>query len=211
MQKISVTKPVKIAITGKIGSGKSTISEILIKLGYKVFESDKEVSLLFDNNSITKKIITIFSKKIKNLVNSKGKINRIALGNFVFSNKSELTKLEKIIHPLLSKKKQEFIQLESKEKILFFDIPLLFEKKLFKEFHFIIYLYIDKKNQFKRVLKRKGMTKDKFEEIYKFQDHDLKRNSKFISLRLDTSKSKKEVKKNLISFIISLGWNEKLS
>ena len=89
MQKISVTKPVKIAITGKIGSGKSTISEILIKLGYKVFESDKEVSLLFDNNSITKKIITIFSKKIKNLVNSKGKINRIALGNFVFSNKSE--------------------------------------------------------------------------------------------------------------------------
>ena len=205
MQKISVTKPVKIAITGKIGSGKSTISEILIKLGYKVFESDKEVSLLFDNNSITKKIITIFSKKIKNLVNSKGKINRIALGNFVFSNKFELTKLEKIIHPLLSKKKQEFIQLESKEKILFFDIPLLFEKKLFKEFHFIIYLYIDKKTQFKRVLKRKGMTKDKFEEIYKFQDHDLKRNSKFISLRLDTSKSKKEVKKNLISFIISLG------
>ena len=205
MQKISVTKPVKIAITGKIGSGKSTISEILIKLGYKVFESDKEVSLLFDNNSITKKIITIFGKKIKNLVNSKGKINRIALGNFVFSNKSELTKLEKIIHPLISRKKQEFIQRESKEKILFFDIPLLFEKKLFKEFHFVIYLYIDKKTQSKRVLKRKGMTKDKFEEIFKFQDHDLKKKSKFISLRLDTSKSKKEVKKNLISFIISLG------
>ena len=49
------------------------------------------------------------------------------------------------------------------------------------------------------------MTKDKFEEIFKFQDHDLKKKSKFISLRLDTSKSKKEVKKNLISFIISLG------
>ena len=74
MQKISVTKPVKIAITGKIGSGKSTISEILIKLGYKVFESDKEVSLLFDNNSIKKKIITVFIKKIKNLVNSKVKL-----------------------------------------------------------------------------------------------------------------------------------------
>ena len=205
MQKISAIKPVKVAITGKIGSGKSTISEILIKLGYKVFESDKEVSLLFDNNSITQKIITLFSKKIKNLVNSNGKINKTVLGNYVFSNRPELTKLEKIIHPLLSEKKQEFIQLESKEKILFFDIPLLFEKKLFKEFHFIIYLYIDKKTQFKRVLKRKGMTKDKFEEIYKFQDHDLKRNSKFISLRIDTSKSKKEVKKNLISFITSLG------
>ena len=47
MQKISAIKPVKVAITGKIGSGKSTISEILIKLGYKVFESDKEVNKLF--------------------------------------------------------------------------------------------------------------------------------------------------------------------
>ena len=65
MQKISVTKPVKIAITGKIGSGKSTISEILIKLGYKVFESDKEVSLLFDNNSITKKLLQYLVKKLK--------------------------------------------------------------------------------------------------------------------------------------------------
>ena len=211
MQKISAIKPVKVAITGKIGSGKSTISEILIKLGYKVFESDKEVSLLFDNNSITQKIITLFSKKIKNLVNSNGKINKTVLGNYVFSNRPELTKLEKIIHPLLSEKKQEFIQLESKEKILFFDIPLLFEKKLFKEFHFIIYLYIDKKTQFKRVIKRKGMTKDKFDEISKFQDHDLKRNSKFISLKLDTSRSKKEVKKNLISFITSLVREEKLS
>ena len=134
MQKISVTKPVKIAITGKIGSGKSTISEILIKLGYKVFESDKEVSLLFDNNSIKKKIITVFIKKIKNLVNSKGKINRIALGNFVFSNKSELTKLEKIIHPFLSKKKQEFTKLESKEK--FFSLIFLFflRKNFLKNF-----------------------------------------------------------------------------
>ena len=37
MQKISVTKPVKIAITGKIGSGKSTISEILIKTWLQSF------------------------------------------------------------------------------------------------------------------------------------------------------------------------------
>ena len=134
MQKISAIKPVKVAITGKIGSGKSTISEILIKLGYKVFESDKEVSLLFDNNSITQKIITLFSKKIKNLVNSNGKINKTVLGNYVFSNRPELTKLEKIIHPLLSEKKQEFIQLESKEK--FFSLIFLFflRKNFLKNF-----------------------------------------------------------------------------
>ena len=129
------------------------------------------------------------------------------MGNYVFSNKSELTKLEKIIHPLISQKKEEFIQLESKQKILFFDIPLLFEKKLFEEFNFIIYLYIDKKTQLKRVIKRKGMTEEKFDRIYRSQRHDLKSNSRFISLKLDTSKSKSSTKKSLVSFITSLGGN----
>lgn len=207
MQKISALNPIKVAITGKIGSGKSTISELLVKLGYKVFESDKEVSLLFNNNTIIKKVIALFDNKIDKLVNSNGSINKIALGNYVFSNKSELTKLEKIIHPLISQKKEEFIQLESKQKILFFDIPLLFEKKLFEEFNFIIYLYIDKKTQLKRVIKRKGMTEEKFDRIYRSQRHDLKSNSRFISLKLDTSKSKSSTKKSLVSFITSLGGN----
>ena len=48
--------PIKVAITGKIGSGKSTISDILKKLGYSVFESDKEVDKLFNSNSTKKKL-----------------------------------------------------------------------------------------------------------------------------------------------------------
>ena len=52
--------PIKIAITGKIGSGKSTISEIIKKLGYSVFESDKEVDKLFNKKSIKKKIKRYF-------------------------------------------------------------------------------------------------------------------------------------------------------
>ena len=53
-----VKNPIKIAITGKIGSGKSTVSEIIKNLGYSVFESDKEVDKLFNSNS--KKKIKIF-------------------------------------------------------------------------------------------------------------------------------------------------------
>ena len=62
-----------------------------------------------------------------------------SVGNYVFSNRPELTKLEKL-STLTFRKKARIYSIESKEKILFFDIPLLFEKKLFKEFHFIIYL-----------------------------------------------------------------------
>ena len=66
--------PIKIAITGKIGSGKSTISEIIKKLGYSVFESDKEVDNLFNKKSV-KKNKRYFFDKINNLIKKDSSIN----------------------------------------------------------------------------------------------------------------------------------------
>ena len=54
----------KIGITGNIGSGKSTVSKIIKMLGYKVFESDKEVSKLLGNVDIIKRIKAEFDLKI---------------------------------------------------------------------------------------------------------------------------------------------------
>ncbi len=193
--------PIKIAITGKIGSGKSTISEIIKKLGYSVFESDKEVDNLFNKKSVKKKIKDIFFDKINNLIKKDGSINKALLGDYVFLKKDELKKLEKIIHPLISKQKQKFIDQKKNEKILFFDIPLLFEKKLFSQYNFIIYLHVKKKTQEERVLKRKQMSKEKLEKILDAQDYNLNEYKKFISIKIDTSKDINYTKKSLISFI----------
>ena len=193
--------PIKIAITGKIASGKSTVSEIIKNLGFLVFESDKEVNKLFRDKSIINKIKKLFLSKIKNLIKEDGSVNKILLGDYVFLKKDELKNLEDLIHPLLNEEKKKFIELNKKEKVLFFDIPLLFEKKLFSDYNFIIYLYVKKKIQEERVLKRKRMNKDKFEKILEAQNYSLEDYNKFISIMIDTSKDLDHIKKNLISFI----------
>ena len=192
--------PIKIAITGKIGSGKSTVADIIKDLGYFVFESDKEVNKLFNSNNIKNKIKTLFCK-IKNLTNKDGSINKILLGDYVFSNKNELKNLEDLIYPLLNKERQKFISSKKMEKILFFDIPLLFEKKLFTEYNFIIYVYVKEKIQKERVLRRKKMNKDKLKKILEAQTYNLKDYQKFISIKIDTSKNLDQTKQSLISFL----------
>ena len=128
----------KIGITGNIGSGKSTVSDIIKKLGYKVFESDQEVSKLLDNQEIVRVIKEEFNSKIKGLI-KKDKIDRSRLSDFVFSNATGLKKLESIIHPKVWEEKEKFFIKNIKEKIVFLDIPLLFEKKLQSNFNYIIY------------------------------------------------------------------------
>ena len=193
--------PIKVAITGKIGTGKSTISDILKKLGYSVFESDKEVDKLFNSNSTKQKIKILFSDKINNLVKKDGSINKAILGDYVFLNRNGLKSLEDLIHPLLNKEKQKFINSNKTKKILFFDIPLLFEKKLFSHYTYIIYLHVKKKIQRERVLKRKKMNIDKLEKILNARDYNLKDYNDLISIKIDTSKDLNQIKKTLISFI----------
>ena len=120
----------KIAITGNIGSGKTTISNILIKAGYKVFQCDKEIRNLYLVKNLKDEIKNTFENKVKNLFFKNGQINKVALSDYVFSSSMQLRRLEKIIYHYLEIIKRDFLEKNNKKKILFFDIPLLFEKKL---------------------------------------------------------------------------------
>ena len=193
----------KIAITGNIGSGKTTISNILVKAGYKVFQCDKEISNLYLDKDIKNEIKGTFENKVKNLFFKNGRINKIALSDHVFSSPMQLRRLEKIIYYYLEITKKDFLEKNKKKRLLFFDVPLLFEKKLEDEYDFIIYLVLNEENQKKRVLKRKNMSEEKLKKILKNQKGFG--SSKKISLLIDTNKKKVEVKQILLEFIKKLG------
>ena len=194
-------KITKIAITGKIGSGKTTLCDIVKNIGYKVYESDKEVDKLFKRAQVIKQIKSLYKGKIKNLINNSGSINRKDLGDFLFSNKNELDKLEKLLYPLLEWQKKKFIKENANEEFIFFDIPLLFEKKMHKEFDKIIFLDVKEEIQKVRVMKRKGMTKSKLNNILNNQKYDISSFKKFISIQIKSSLNKKKLENEIKNFL----------
>ncbi len=195
---------IKIAITGNIGSGKTTVSEILKSIQYKVCESDKLVKEILESKIVIEKIKATFKNEKIKFINRKGRVDRTKLGNLVFSNKNKLEKLEKIIHPEIWNLQRKFIEKQSKEKIIFFDIPLLFEKKLHKNFDYIFYTYVPFEIQKKRVLKRKNMNEDKFAKIIRYQVNISEIDNKWISLKLNTDSSKKKITKEIKKFLENL-------
>ena len=110
---------IKIAITGNIGTGKTTVSQIIKFLGYNVFESDEAVKKIFEKKEIIQRIKKSFGTLKSELFDDTGNIDKSELGNLVFSNKDKLKKLEKIVHPEIWKIQKKFTYDNSKSRVVF--------------------------------------------------------------------------------------------
>ena len=131
---------------------------------------------------------------------NKKKINKKVLGDIVFNNLSSKNFLENLIHPIIHKKRELFIQQNISSSLIALDVPLLFETKLDKTCDFIFLANARNEIQTSRVLERKNMTHEKFDLIKKNQlsnEERLKLSSKIFVVTTNYGK--------LISFIIILG------
>ena len=158
----------KIAITGKIGTGKSVLLNQFKFLGYKTYSSDQMVKDLYAKD---KHIISEIGKLNPSLILNK-KIRFDELSNKAFKEPGFLLKLEKLIHPRLHHIRSRIIKINQinrnrNRNIVVFEVPLLFEKKLQNNFDLVILLKCQKYLQIKRVLKRENMNREKFENINK--------------------------------------------
>jgi dephospho-CoA kinase len=119
-------KPV-IGIVGGIGSGKSTVSNEFVKLGCGLVDADKIAHKALDNARIKERIVKLFGNTI---LDSGGKVDRSKVGKIVFSDSSNLSALNKIIHPFVLAKSQALIEKYNRQesvKAIVLDMPLLAE------------------------------------------------------------------------------------
>lgn len=144
-----------IGITGSIATGKSTVTNYLKSKGYLVVDSDK---LAYDALTIDYNCIKLTKERF-NLGN--GSIDRKALGQIIFNDKQAKFDLEGIIHPYVIHEIKKQIENNQDEKIIFLDIPLLFESKLEYLCDKIIVVYLNEQEEIKRLMKR-----DNIDETY---------------------------------------------
>jgi dephospho-CoA kinase len=111
----------KIAITGGIGSGKSTVSNILKVKGYPVYSCDEIYAELVNSKIYIDEIKKVFPTAVK-----QGKIDKKCLAEIIFSDKQERTRLNEIAHPLIMQTLLARMN-ESDSQIVFAEVPLLLE------------------------------------------------------------------------------------
>lgn len=151
-----------VGLTGSVASGKNLIAENFRKLGAAIFDADFEVHQIFEQNKKVFEQIRIHFPQV--IINDK--INRQKLGELTFNNKKNLAILEQIIHPLLQEKRQKFLQKmrSQKKRIVILNIPLLFEKNIYKNCHKNILVTAPLAIQKQRFLQRAKNNKTAFLE-----------------------------------------------
>ena len=183
---------IKIGITGSIASGKTTASKILSNKTGPLFSADKVVKELYKKNDFKKQIIKAFNLKKK--INLKNSIKRKIL-----ESKTNIKKLEHIIHPQVRKAMKKFSALHKKKKLIFFEVPLLIESKLINYFDIIIFIKAKKKVRLQR-FKAKGGDKKLFIILNNKQLSDRKK-AKLSDYVVVNEKNLSILKKNLLDII----------
>ena len=137
----------KIAITGGIGSGKSTVAKIIEQQGYKVISCDNIYNQLLQE----KAFIDALSSKFEGVINIDGTLDRKKLSSIVFNDSKKLQKLNSITHPAIMKRAFEQMQ---NGKIFFCEVPLLFECGYEDSFDGVIVVLRDKERRISDIVKR---------------------------------------------------------
>ncbi|MDC2992595.1 dephospho-CoA kinase [Pelagibacteraceae bacterium] len=190
-----------IAITGGIGSGKSTFCSKLKEKGFKIHSSDEQVAKIYKNPE--KKFVTYLRTIGLSKCISKKNINKKIISKIVFENKQIRKKLELYIFKIVRKKRSDFIKQEKQRKtrLIFIDIPLLFENKLEKRFDKVISIIASKRTRLKRLKKTRKMTENQFKNIVRSQTSDVirKKKSDYVIYNNSTLKDYKTKINKLIS------------
>lgn len=172
---------IKVAVTGGIGSGKTTVCKIINSLGYPVYSCDEVYKLVLQDGKTVQELAAEFGKEI---LNADGSLIRSALSAIVFNDEGKLERLNKITHPKIFEKLFEISS--NDEGVVFYEVPLLFEGGYEKLFDSVLVVLRDKKKRIDCVMSRDNLSEEEVvSRLNKQYNYDINDFAKYYVIHND--------------------------
>ncbi len=151
---------VLVGLTGGIATGKSTVARMFRRCGAVVIDADELArEVVQTGKPAWRAIVKAFGRTV---LKPDGTLNRHALGRIAFGNRTNLRRLERIIHPRVAQEQARLTRQAAQrdsEAVVIYDVPLLFEAGIDKRVDKIIVVTADRKTQIARLKKRNRLTR----------------------------------------------------
>ncbi|EJM99896.1 dephospho-CoA kinase [Phyllobacterium sp. YR531] len=188
-----------LGLTGSIGMGKSTTTQMFLDAGIPVYSADDAVHRLY-KGAAAPLIEQAFPCTTRN-----GEVDRTKLSAAVMGKPEALRKLESIVHPLVRNEENSFREKahDSGAKLVVLDIPLLFETGAEKRVDRVLVVTAPEQVQRERVLARPDMTIEKLDTILARQTPDAEKRKR-ADFVIDTSRGLEAARADVHELIHSL-------
>lgn len=194
-----------IGLTGGIASGKSTVSQELVKRGAILIDADVIAREIMEpGHPVLGTVVDTFGSSI---LLPDGTLDRKRLGSIIFSNPEQRKVLENITHPAIRaemRRRMVEYEAEAPKRLVVADIPLLYESKLEDLYDEIMVVYVPREIQLERLMQRDGLNlKDAENRLGAQMDIEVKRER--ADILIDNSLGLDETQRQIDNFMRDKG------
>lgn len=151
-----------VALTGGIGSGKSTVADAFSQLGVNVIDADVIARQVVEPG--TPALPTIAARFGQQMINDDGTLNRRSLRERIFAHAEDKAWLNALLHPLIQQETRRQMQAASSSYVLWV-VPLLVENNLVANADRVLVVDVPKETQIERTILRDRVSREHAERI----------------------------------------------
>jgi dephospho-CoA kinase len=146
-----------VGLTGNIGSGKSTVAQLLSERGATIIDADVLARRAVEQG--TEAYRAIAERWGTSILAADGLLDRGALRRIVFSDQAELEQLNAIVHPEVERMRGALVEQARQrgDRLVVCDIPLLFERRMTEKFDRIVLVDSPRPVRLERLVRERGL------------------------------------------------------
>lgn len=149
---------IKVALTGGIGSGKSTVAELLRERGAVIVDADAIAREVVEpGQPALADIVDEFGREV---LQSNGSLDRKALAAKVFDDSERLAALNRITHPRIAQRAQDLMAAAPQDSVIVYDIALLVEQSLHQGWDCVLVVEASEDVRLRRLMSSRDMSAD---------------------------------------------------